>query len=205
LSPGGSCNVTVVFSPTITGPQSFDLLFLLELASGSTGIGANLSNATLLISGNGLAMGSVPGFSASPPTNVVFANQTVGTTSAAQTVTITNTGNAPMIFTLPTFATNSDYSLVDKCPLTPLALGVGMSCTVDITITPTHVGVDNGVLQFTTNASTAGQSLSLFGIGLAATTPVFASSPPSLTFPRSKSARHPPRKRLLSRIQAAVL
>jgi hypothetical protein len=61
----------------------------------------------------------------------------VNVTSAAQPVTVTNTGNAPMVITNIVLAPGGQYAQTNNCPLNPASLGAGASCTVNVTFRPT--------------------------------------------------------------------
>jgi len=71
------------------------------------------------------------------PNNLTFNGQVQGTTSAAQTIALTNTGNASLTVTSITPAGN--YAETDNCitssPLAPTA-----SCTIAVTFTPLGLG-----------------------------------------------------------------
>ena len=90
---------------------------------------------------------------------MTFADEIVGTTSAAQPVTVTNNSDAPL--TITTIVTSGDFAETNTCD-NPLA--VGDTCTIDVTFTPTVGGTRTGVLTITDD--TAGTStVALSGIG----------------------------------------
>jgi len=98
-----------------------------------------------------------------PPT-LTFANQSIGTASAAQTVTLANTGSA--VLTVTSIAVGGDFSESDNCQ--NLAVSAGASCAVQVTFTPFATGSRTG--QMTINANVAGGQLmvALSGTGTAA-------------------------------------
>ena len=69
-------------------------------------------------------------FSAS---SLTFAGQTVSTQSAAQTITLTNTGNAAL--TPLTIARNGSFAEKNTCPA---SLSAGASCTISVIFSPTR-------------------------------------------------------------------
>src|SRR6266496_2975257 len=74
------------------------------------------------------------------PTTLNFANQTVGTTSAPQTVTITNTGTAALTLntiTLPTSFTTNSITL-------PYSIPTQQSLPVSVFYTPSQVTTETG-------------------------------------------------------------
>ena len=73
------------------------------------------------------------------PGSLTFAGQTVSTTSAAQTVTVTNTGTAAA--TLSGVLLSGDFSQTNTCGT---SLAVGASCTVSVKFTPTAHGQPHG-------------------------------------------------------------
>jgi hypothetical protein len=113
------------------------------------------------------------------PTSLTFASLAVGSTSAAQTVTLKNTGTAALSLTSITIAgTNpGDFAQTNNCTST---LAINASCTVNVTFKPTATGTRSGSLRFTDNASGSPQSVSLTGSG---TGPMASPSVTSITFP----------------------
>lgn len=100
------------------------------------------------------------------PTSLTFPAQTLGTRSAPQTVTLTNTGNAPLAIT--SVVASGDFSQTKDCQ--PV-VDAGQHCTVTVTFTPTASGSRTGSLTFTDNASDNPQSLPLSGTGTTEITP----------------------------------
>ncbi|PYV04502.1 MAG: hypothetical protein DMG26_07295, partial [Acidobacteria bacterium] len=117
------------------------------------------------------------------PTSLTFANQQVGTTSAAQTVTLSNTGTTSVtIASIAVTGTNSgDFAQTNNCPMSPSTLAASASCTINVTFTPSVGGTRTGTLTVTDNAGGSPQTASLTGTGVA---PGATLSPASLTFAR---------------------
>ncbi|MEA2243576.1 MAG: trimeric autotransporter adhesin, partial [Solirubrobacteraceae bacterium] len=116
--------------------------------------------------------------------SLTFAARNTATTSAAQTVTLLNTGNAPLA--LASIALSGDYARSGgTCPASGAgSIAAGASCTVGVTFTPTVGGARPGTLVFTDNSgNTAGstQTVTLSGTGVAPT-PVAGIAPATLTF-----------------------
>lgn len=113
------------------------------------------------------------------PGNLTFPNQTVDTTSAAESVTLSNTGSATLAVT--SIIASGDFGETNNCGST---LAGGASCTVDVTFTPTTVGTLAGAITVTDNAPSSGsqQVVSLTGTGVSATGPAANLSTTSLTF-----------------------
>ncbi|MCE7982236.1 MAG: choice-of-anchor D domain-containing protein [Caldilinea sp. CFX5] len=110
------------------------------------------------------------------PATVSFGNQTSGTTSAAQTVTINNTGLAALtISNINLGGTNPSAFAVSggTCGSTfPTNIAAGNSCTVDLVFSPTTAGAMSAVLMITNSDSDEGSvNIPLNGTGNAAAMP----------------------------------
>lgn len=114
-----------------------------------------------------------------PRTSVNFGNEPVGTASAAQTVTVTNTGslslNAPKVSI--TGANSSDFVPTPNCDSN---LGTGANCTISVTFTPSSSGSRSASLTITDDAPDSPQTVTLTGTG--ESVPVAGVSPLTLTF-----------------------
>src|SRR5207249_5695952 len=98
------------------------------------------------------------------PTSLSFVNQTVQTTSAYQTATLSNTGNAPLAISgiAMTGANSGDFAQTNNCGTTVAA---GANCTINVTFTPTATGTRSGTLTVKDNSATSTQTASLSGTG----------------------------------------
>lgn len=112
------------------------------------------------------------------PTSLSFGNQTVGTSSKAQVITVTNTGSSTLTFSglKLTGSQKGNYSQSNTCGAT---LGAGASCTASVTFSPTAIGSLTATLQILDNASNSPQTASLSGTGVGAAATL---SPVSLSF-----------------------
>jgi hypothetical protein len=121
--------------------------------------------------------GTNPGATLSP-TALTYPNQIVKTPSAAQVVTLTNSGLAPLTITsIAITGTNSaDFSQTTTCGTT---LASNASCAISVTFTPLARGARTATLVVTDNAPTPTQTATLSGTGIA---PVAALIPVPLTF-----------------------
>jgi len=107
-------------------------------------------------------------------TSLVFGNQNTGTTSAAQTISLTNFGGTPLAF--GSIVITGDFVSTNTCPA---ALPGGSSCTISVSYAPTVTGPETGTVTSTDNAFTGTQAISLSGTG---TAPVAGVAPASVTF-----------------------
>jgi hypothetical protein len=114
------------------------------------------------------------------PTSLTFPNQVTNTTSAAMTLTLSNTGTAGATgiavvvtapFSRPTVAPGN-------CGTT---LAAGKTCTIHVVFTPTAAGPATGTATITANAPVAGSPVSLTGTGVAAAA-VATVTPTTLAF-----------------------
>jgi hypothetical protein len=131
--------------------------------------------AAALLAAIGLA---VPAAAAAPavtltPASLTFADQAIGTTSAAQSITVTNSGDASLF--INSAATRGadplDFTEVDD-GCSGLTLAPGTSCSVSITFSPTASGTRSGSLIVTDNAANSPQTAALTGNGTGTNPPL---------------------------------
>jgi Bacterial Ig domain/Abnormal spindle-like microcephaly-assoc'd, ASPM-SPD-2-Hydin len=166
LAPGASCTISVTFHPTTFGPKNANLI----VTDNSNGVAGSTQNVAL--TGTGLA----PALRLTP-TSLTF-NSPQFTPSAAQSVTVTNIGNAPLVINSITrtgansnqFAANSTGGTA--CPIGGGGLAGGASCTVSVTFTPTSQGTKTASLNVNVAAPATSASVSLTG-----TVPVMSLTP----------------------------
>jgi uncharacterized protein YfaP (DUF2135 family) len=94
------------------------------------------------------------------PTSLTFGTTAVGSSSAPQTVTLTNASTGFVTFSSITVP--AGYSRTTTCGAT---LPPSASCTVDVTFTPQTAGTLNGNLVIASDISGSPQSVSLTGTG----------------------------------------
>ena len=110
------------------------------------------------------------------PASLTFSTQAYDSTSAAQTVTVTNTGGTAL--TISSIAASGDFNETDSCQNLPIASGA--SCTVQVTFTPTQPGARQGQLTIEGNVGGGQLPISLSGTGANPTG--VAMIPPALNF-----------------------
>lgn len=94
-----------------------------------------------------------------------FGEQLVNTESAAQTVTVTNTGNGNLDITSVALTANTDFVITNHCPA---SLAPALNCTIDVTFKPAATGPLSDTLSITDNASNGSpQTVDLSGTGTA--------------------------------------
>jgi hypothetical protein len=156
LQPGKACTIAVgfldsskIFSPT----ASTATIAITDNAAGSP----QLIPLSLTVINPQASLGA---------SSLSFATQKVGTTSAAKTVTLTNTGNTPL--TLGTLTVSGNFALVSGSGTTCSNNGTvaaGASCSINVTFKPTAKGNNTGSVKITDNALSSPQSISLSGTG----------------------------------------
>jgi hypothetical protein len=150
VAVNGTCTITVKFAPTSMIDQTGAVTVTDNTPSGSD---------VLSLAGNGAA----PEVNLSA-TTLAFGNQTHGTTSAAKTVTLENSGN--LALTINSITATTDYNVVSNtCPVSPATLGPGLTCTFGVTFHPTITGADNGYVMIGDNAGDSPQFITLTGNG----------------------------------------
>jgi hypothetical protein len=108
--------------------------------------------------------------------NLTFSLQLVGTRSAAQTATLTNSGSTTL--SISSIGASGDFESVDNCGS---SLPAGESCTIRVAFSPTDKGVRSGTVTITDDAANSPQTIALTGTGT-----VVKLSPTSLHFPRQR-------------------
>jgi F5/8 type C domain/Abnormal spindle-like microcephaly-assoc'd, ASPM-SPD-2-Hydin len=100
------------------------------------------------------------------PTSLSFGSETVGSTSAAQTVTVKNTGTAAAA--ISSVAASTGFAQTNTCGA---SLAAGASCTASVTFKPTANGAVSGSLTVSSNASNSTLTVALSGTGTGGAAP----------------------------------
>jgi hypothetical protein len=110
-----------------------------------------------------LTAGSGAGTAASlSPVSLAFGSQTVASLSPAQTVTVTNSGGAPL--SISQIAITGDFDETSTCADADIA--VNESCTIQIRFRPTATGSRSGVLTIYGNVPGGQVAAALSGTGV---------------------------------------
>jgi Abnormal spindle-like microcephaly-assoc'd, ASPM-SPD-2-Hydin len=155
---GSSCTITVTFSPTAAWSRG-----------GSIAITDNAYNdpqQVLLLVG----MGNSGAAASVSPTSLSFGNQTLGTSSSAKTITLSNTGSAAL--NINSILATGDYSQTNNCPA---SLSAGTNCTINVTFAPSNTGSRTGDITVNDTAPAFLQTTSLSGTGVVASSAVSVS------------------------------
>jgi hypothetical protein len=89
-----------------------------------------------------------------------FSNQTVGTQSAAQSITLTNTSTVSL--SVSGISASGNFTQTNTCGS---SLNAGSNCSISVTFSPATTGSLSGSVSITDNAPGSPQSISLSGTG----------------------------------------
>ena len=146
LQGNGTCTIAVAYVPTVAGGES-----------GSLAVTDEFRKQTVTLTGTGVAP---PGASALPA-SINFGGFAVGTTSSAQTVTVTNSGG----YALTSFdaVVTSGFALAtNTCSAT---LAVAATCQLGVTFTAAAAGSATGTLTLSAANLTQSLTVTLSGQG----------------------------------------
>jgi beta-propeller repeat-containing protein/centrosomal CEP192-like protein len=157
IAGGTSCPVSVTFAPQTLGTKNATLVIADDAAGSPHSI-------------------SLTGVSATPPTatlsatSLTFGSEAVGSSSPPQTITLTNTGGAPLL--ISGISLGPDFGLAIppttvQCDGGAATLNGGSSCTIAVSFIPYTAGTLNEALTITDNAANSPQTVALSGTGLA--------------------------------------
>lgn len=157
VGAGLECSVQVNYTPTVVGASSATLSF--------TSNGPN-SPQEIDLQASAINPGFSPNSSA-----LAFPGQPITTSSAPETVVITNDGTTPLQFGAgPITLTGTSAAMFsisnDLC--SSQVIDVGNTCSVEVSFTPTTTGIHTATATFDTNTAGAHPALALSGTGLAA-------------------------------------
>ena len=168
LAAGAGCNIALTFAPTTVA--SFSAVVAVT-------DNANGSPQTVALSGSGTAAPAP--VAVLTPSSLSFTGA-AGTTSAAQTVTLSNTGSVPLTITGITAPSSPLMGLFNETSNCGASLAAGSSCTISVTFSPAIAGNVTGNLLVTDNATGSPQMVTLTGTGVNPPGPTF--TPSTLAF-----------------------
>jgi len=153
LAAGSSCTISATFTPSATGSRSASISITDDAAN---------SPQAVPLTGSGTA----PGVTLTP-SSLSFGVQAVGTTSAAQSATLRNSGTAPMTLTSVsvTGANAGDFAQTNGCPVAPATLAANATCTISVTFTPRAAGARSASVTIDDDAAGSPHAVTLTGSG----------------------------------------
>ncbi len=173
IAVAGSCYIYVAFTPTAVGPQTGTITFPVTYAD------KTVANLVLTFSGNGVAAAPTVRIT---PSSLQFPTELQSVTTAIQSLTVLNTGNATVNIGMDSISTNSEFEInSDSCK--GINLTVNGSCTVNVTFTPSAAatGVQTGALTIADNAAGGPHLVPLSGTAITLSQQIVQSQP-SLAF-----------------------
>jgi sugar lactone lactonase YvrE len=172
LAAGASCSIAVTCVPPTAGAFTANL---------GTNFPSPIPQQSITLTCDGTSVVTAPAATLTPAT-LAFGSVTTGSSSAAQTATLTNTGNAALTITGITLsgANASVFADTNNCGS---SLAAGANCTISVVFTPTSAGAATATLSIADNASGSPQTSSLTGTGVA------TSIPPNFSLTAAPSSR----------------
>ncbi len=163
LAPGTSCQVSVSYSPASVGVTQAALV-ITDNAAGSP--------QSVALTGTAVAPPPpAPEVTLTPGTLSFPGMTTQGESSAAQSITITNSGNATLTFSSAAVLSGvntADFSISSNT--CGASLVANASCSVGVVFSPLAAGVRTTALIIADNASGSPQSVTINGTAAAAAT-----------------------------------
>jgi hypothetical protein len=149
LAAKASCTITATFTPAYA--ESFSATISIADSDGT-------SPQQVALSGTGTEP-----VATMAPSSLGFGNVVVGTTSPAQTLTLTNSGAASLAITSITITQSTAFAQTNNCGS---SVAAGSHCTINVTFTPAGPFTSLGTLTVNDNASPPLQQASLSGTGV---------------------------------------
>jgi len=146
LAGNKSCKVSLTFTPMALGKRTGTLTFTDNAVN---------SPQTVPLAGAGVKPATLT------PASAVYAQQNVGTTSAAKTFTLTN--NQPVDLTGIAISTTGHFAV--SATTCEASLSAKANCTISVTFSPTVTGTQTGQLMVHDSASNNPQTSNLAGTG----------------------------------------
>jgi hypothetical protein len=153
LAPQGTCTINVTFIPNNNANRSavINVRVAAPAVSGTVTLSGSTARPTVSLS----------------PTSIAFGTQPINTTSAPQTVTVTNTSAVPLVINSISLggANPGRFGQTNNCPIGGAGLPAGGSCTISVTFTPNRRVARSATLIVRDNAANSPQTVALTGTG----------------------------------------
>jgi hypothetical protein len=145
LAANTGCTVAIAFAPKASGARTGTF----TITGDNTVLTASLSGTAVL-----------PATDALSPASLTYAAQALGTSSAAQQVTLTNSGDVAL--TLISAQTTGDFSAANSCGN---SLAAHSTCAISVVFQPKSLGLGTGTLIVSDQYRS--QTVALNGTGIA--------------------------------------
>jgi FG-GAP-like repeat/Abnormal spindle-like microcephaly-assoc'd, ASPM-SPD-2-Hydin len=151
LAMSANCVVNVTFTPGASGARVAAVTLTDDAA-----------NSPQLIALTGSVAVAATANLSSP--SITFNGQVVGSTSAGQSVTLSNTGNSALAVTgvAVSGANSGDFAVTNNCGV---SVAGGASCVINATFKPTAGGTRTATITVTDSATSGTQTIALHGTG----------------------------------------
>ena len=149
LAMGAACTLSASFRPTTAGQRTANVQISDE---------GGASNG-LIMRGTGTG-----GPQLALPASVAFGSQAVGTTSAPNNVTVTNTGTSAATVASVTSSNPAEFPVTTTCA----TVAAGGTCTLAVSFKPAAAGVRSGTVTVTSDGAGSPQTIGVSGTGTAA-------------------------------------
>ena len=159
VAAAASCTITVSFTPTGDGIRTGELI----LSSNDPN-----SPQSILLTGEGIGVVSDLTLSAS---SLTFGDQLCTTTSSAQNVTLTNTGDA--VINISSIFASGEFAVTNDCGA---SVAAAASCTITVSFTPKVIGARTGSVTIVTDAPGSPHGIELSGTAVELSLMVTAAS-----------------------------
>jgi len=152
IPAASSCTIVYTFSPTATGPFNQMISILSDSPS---------SPDAVTLQGNG-----TQGALMIAPQPLNFGDQLVGTSSAGQSIILSNNGDSPVNVSSITAASAPFSRTGGSCGAGVFSIPVSGNCTIEYTFSPTAIGSASQALSVTSDSGTNPDSINLQGNGV---------------------------------------
>lgn len=172
LEPGESCSVEVAFDPLHAGWANATLMFKTqngEVPHASVNLSGEGTGPVIPVTPDHLAFGSVAVGTTSPPQTITLEQQSTKYAYRLEDISLTPPGGLP--------PSSGPFRIVGGSCQSGLQLAPGMTCTIEVAMTPTEVGSFRSKLEVTDWAPESPQSVELEGTA----TPAPPTNDPPLT------------------------
>jgi hypothetical protein len=163
-SAGYTFNPATGNTVTISLPSGTSARYVQLSFTGNTGWSAAQLSEFEVFPGGGSTGPTNSPLTASP-SSVSFGSQTVGSTSAAQSVTVSNPGSAAV--SMASVGVTGPFSETNNCGT---SLAAGASCAVSVKFAPTASGSASGTLSVNSSAPSSPLTVALSGTGTSSNT-----------------------------------
>jgi hypothetical protein len=167
LAAGSTCTISVTFAPA----SAASFTAAITVTDNATG-----SPQTSTLTGTGTPAPTPQ--AVLTPSSLSFPSTTVGATSAAQTLTLSNPGTATLSISgvIVTGANTADFAETSNCST---SLAAGATCTINVTFTPASAASFSASVSVADSASGSPQAATVSGTGAAPAAADFTTSSPT--------------------------